>query len=33
MLAGAKWRRAFSTNNMHQNATGQLAMIGKEGIG
>jgi hypothetical protein len=32
MLAGARWRRAFSTNNMRQKATGQLAIIGKEGI-
>jgi hypothetical protein len=32
MLAGTRWRRAFSTNNMRQKATGQLAIIGKEGI-
>jgi hypothetical protein len=26
MLAGAKWRRAFSTNNMRQKATGRMNM-------
>ena len=32
MLAGAKWRRGFSTKNMRQKATGQLAIMGNEGI-